>query len=809
MPLPAGQKKSPPEGFTGKKDEVLRLAADRDAWRNALVPYLEDDKFASSNTGIRLPRNVLALDVDEYENQKGVVKKGWQNLAALAEAVGIDHPNFSLPATVRLTARGYRGKSGQLFFRVPSGLDADEVMDKLPGVAVPDVEVLRPWHRYTLEAGSLHPDGQVYRLYDERLKKGRRELANGFGSITPEDLPELPQEWLDALLSVKPNVVAGSDQEGGVDADARAAAEQAYEAWLDENDLSVDDLSTEQMMSIFTVGARERILALGDRSKNNANVTTACISLLATFMEDLSPDDPLPLRQGIELAKSLYVRNGSREDRPGEFDRALVWAFPIAQRAVQSGESRATLDWATRLVEDDFWGQTEVLRSCRDFARSRLVSPDAMLACALVVVSSWLPPHLVLPGLVGDVAGLNFFVALAAASGGGKSAAMKAAKSWLHVRPHEHSDLATDEPYVTTVSTAQGLVQAYTMSQPKPKNQQVRPGEIEHIQVRRSVRFEVDEIGALGAAMNAEGSMLKDFLKTMWTGSGVGTTAAEAARVRKLEDNSFRMTIVAGVQPSTADVILSGHGDGFPQRWLWVEAFDEKPLSREEWIESRKNPPAPLGWTPPLAAHPLPMPVRDDDDFKKVTNAFRVAHSSDQTLREIEITESFGMKVYQAAASASRRIGDVDVTMAEVLDGHSVLLQEKLAALVAALHGSIDITDQFERIAEHLSAKSDATRAAILKERHEDSLKAMQSQAIRQGHSEAVAAGARREVEVDRLLGAVLERLTAAGAPIPISEINTPLIMGGTLSDRDATLTLRQVPGVVVEDGMVRLGAES
>lgn len=760
MPLPAGKKEKPPHGMTGSQPEAIALAGNPDAWRERIRPYLESDEHATSNTGVRLPDNMIAIDVDDYVDGDKE-KRGWENLATFAESHGLDHPSRSLPPTVRITSRGAKSLSGQRFYRLPKGVDPEEVMPQLPGAATADVDILRPWHRYTLDGGSLHPSGGVYRVYDERVKKGK-VLANGLGSITPDDIPELPIEWLQALIAAKPAALSG---EGGVlDEDARNRAWEALQAWIDENNYDVDDLTHEGAMELITAGARQAVLSFGDASQNNSTVATACVRLLATFMEDLGAGEPIPLRAAIEVAKHLYVKGGSRTDRPGEFDRALGWAFPKASEKVSKNLTEAeAIKLAQSELNESFWGQTEVLRSCRDFARSRLVDPFSMLGCAIAGVASWLPPHLVLPGLVGGVAGLDFYVALASGSGGGKSSAMKAAKDWLNVHPHDATILATDEPYVTTVSTAQGLIQAYTMSQVKAKSEQRIPGEVEHIQVRRSVRFEVDEIGALGAAMNAEGSMLKEFIKTMWTGTGAGTNAAEATRIRKLNDHEFRITIVAGVQPATADVILSGHGDGFPQRWLWVEAHDEDPPSIEEWREMRENPPPPLDWHVPVACHPLPLPSNDDDD--EYTKIARAAAQMTQHVKDrfqvLEITESFEMKVYQAAVGGRRKIGD-DATMTDVLDGHRILLQEKLAALLAALHGHIGITDQYEQMAEYLVARSDATRLAILAERQAASMREAEAHAVRQGRSAAITDVAKAKTQVEMTVSDIISSLSVA-----------------------------------------------
>ncbi len=70
-----------------------------------------------------------------------------------------------------------------------------------------------------------------------------------------------------------------------------------------------------------------------------------------------------------------------------------------------------------------FWQERPVLEHLLTFARARMVSPWALLGVSLVRILAVVPPHVVLPALIGSHASLNTYVALVGPSGGGKGAA--------------------------------------------------------------------------------------------------------------------------------------------------------------------------------------------------------------------------------------------------------------------------------------------------------------------------------------------------------------------------------------------------
>lgn len=157
--LPLGQKGPPPEGKTGsdggwcKRGEWL-------AWPK------------KCNLGLRLPDDVVGIDVDTYGN-----KHGYQQLQKLEQELR------PLPPTWISSSRDNPLESGIRFFRVPRGT-------RLPSKLAPDIDVIQHHHRYAV----VWPSKVEKRIYRWYRPDGR--AFDWHGPPLPGDLAELPTAWL-------------------------------------------------------------------------------------------------------------------------------------------------------------------------------------------------------------------------------------------------------------------------------------------------------------------------------------------------------------------------------------------------------------------------------------------------------------------------------------------------------------------------------------------------------------------------------------------------------------------------------------
>ena len=167
--IPIIGKYPPPEGWTGAEAGYPSYA-DMQAW--------SDGREGERNLAIRLPHDVLGIDVDDYRD-----KRGGATVAECEEAY--DCP---LPATWRSTARD-DGVSGIRLYRIPTGLSWP---GQLPGGGV---ELIRWDHRYCMCWPSIHPEvAKPYRW----ITPDGAIAVNRVPLIT--ELPRLPAGWIAGLM---------------------------------------------------------------------------------------------------------------------------------------------------------------------------------------------------------------------------------------------------------------------------------------------------------------------------------------------------------------------------------------------------------------------------------------------------------------------------------------------------------------------------------------------------------------------------------------------------------------------------------
>lgn len=168
LPLPHAKKWPPPDDTTGTEGRFVS-AADVETWC---------ETQPDANVALRLPKNVVGIDLDAYKPEAG------QTYARLCSLLG------PLPDTWRSTSRA-DGTSGIYFFQLP------DARDWVFGDVGPGIETLRWNHRYAVVSPSLSPpppkgSGDYYRWY-----RGAQEAS----VPRPSDLPMLPDSWISHLES--------------------------------------------------------------------------------------------------------------------------------------------------------------------------------------------------------------------------------------------------------------------------------------------------------------------------------------------------------------------------------------------------------------------------------------------------------------------------------------------------------------------------------------------------------------------------------------------------------------------------------
>lgn len=377
------------------------------------------------------------------------------------------------------------------------------------------------------------------------------------------------------------------------------------------------------------------------------------------------------------------------------------WADPVTGEVLDGPEG---VELPT--VEERLFGATPLLSTIRQAAHARLVTPWAVLGAVMARVVAELPPYVVLPPLVGGDASLNLAVAIVADSGGGKSGAVSCAADVVNIVPRRAQDIGP--------GSGEGIMMAFLERAERdpgaapgaPRENVLKPHPL--------AVLTADEVAQIGAVQGRNSqSTFGPVVRTMLTGGPVGSSAVDAERRRTLPANSYRLTIVAGVQPKLSGVLLDDTDAGTPQRWLWLPADDPGwNVPPTEWPGSRR-------WS-------LPVPPRGDVDGRV----------------RLPVPEDVVQAVRDARTRRMRREGDP-------LDGHRLLTREKVAAALALLHGEFGITPEWWALSGLVMVRSDATRAycsAAL------SAKAEQESRAR-GHLDAARESGAREARSRAALG--------------------------------------------------------
>ena len=133
----------------------------------------------------RVPAHLVIIDVDHYGT-----KQGAHTLDRAEEWLG------DLPATYKVTSRGFDDPSGRLIFRKPIDLDfQNSALNQFANDnGKTDIDILRIGHRYSWAPGDInHKNGLTVQCFDPDGE------PCWLPSVDDESIPELPQRWVDYL----------------------------------------------------------------------------------------------------------------------------------------------------------------------------------------------------------------------------------------------------------------------------------------------------------------------------------------------------------------------------------------------------------------------------------------------------------------------------------------------------------------------------------------------------------------------------------------------------------------------------------
>ena len=520
LAIPANQKQPPPKNSTG--DNPLPSYAD---WFETVL-----NEPWRTNLGARLPRGVVGVDVDAYDSKDG--KTTW-------ELINQGEP---FPATCVVSARfanEYDGISGIRLYRLPEGLDEDELWGAYQGV-----EIIRHKHRYLLAPGAMHPNGYAYQC----LYVPEGVFIDSLPSI--DELPELTDSqaarltkdgapWADPFK--RPLWIVPERKVEPTTLNSAMSEPCRYVQRLTDNtirDIETYDSKHDRMLrGVYAILQAE---ASGHQGAQQALTRLGHIFI------------PLIAERrtgGVSEASSEY-RRAIDDCRP-----KITPIDPILQRC-------CTEPTRIHTPTTTLWDERAWLRWCNDTGLARGVSRTALLGALLARISAEISPDIKIETPIGGSGTqLNLFVLLVGASGTGKTIAngtIANAYTWTAGE--------------LRIGSGEGIAAAFT----ERKTSKDDDGEKITFASRYAWRRYawIDEYAALMSQKQRAGATIGAELRTAWSGDRLGMDYRNQDARLPVEKGTYRLSIAAGIQPSLAGDVFAGSDVGDLQRWLWFHATD-------------------------------------------------------------------------------------------------------------------------------------------------------------------------------------------------------------------------------------------
>jgi hypothetical protein len=306
------------------------------------------------------------------------------------------------------------------------------------------------------------------------------------------------------------------------------------------------------------------------------------------------------------------------------------------------------------------------------------------MGCVITRAITSVPPNVVLPAIIGAVGSLNTFVGLVGDSGTGKDSALSTAAD------------AVDLGYRLRrrdVGTGQGIMGQFARIRKIPAtDDQLERSET--VRVLDRLLIHIPEIHALKSSSAQQGANILPTLTAAWSGSLLGGAYKDQKLDLEIDEHTYRLGMVAGVQPGEAEVLIKHDPMGLPQRFVWMPATDPRAASDH-----------PPDW-------PGTMIVTLADTGPVFSELDELARPGG-----VALGERVEMGVCDAARTAiltERQLRNDPSIDRDPLDSHALFCRLKIAAGFAIMDGRMDVDDQDWHLAGLVMMKSKATRAGVI-----------------------------------------------------------------------------------------------
>ena len=425
--------------------------------------------------------------------------------------------------------------------------------------------------------------------------------------------------------------------------------------------------------------------------------------------------------------RSLLAGEPDR-DPDGELARAIEGAVAEFGKPVSWYEKQVKLQSPER-QEDDFWGSHAQLAYIREVAAQQIVPPWALLGAVLARVTAASDWRIILPDIIGDYASPNLYVGVVGISGEGKSGPMALAKRLVPVE-------------ITTckAGTGEGVAKAFVHRQPQREGGRL-------VQHNHNALISVTEVTALTAIAERKGSTIISILRELWMGEEIGFQNSNPETRITVAAHSYRAAMVVGIQPKKAGVILDDIDAGLPQRFLYLSGVDPE-LAADEPEEEYVRPEI------------TPLSLSESKPLRQLDGEHRV----------VKVWPKAAWQIRQAARDRTRGL-------TQAIDGHRLLLQEKVSWALGQITGSspAEIREEDWQRAETVMDVSDGTYDRLIDAQHQAARQANTMRAKGEAERELIKDDVIRDQAVVRVATAIMRKVKKSPGELTRKTTRGPL----------------------------------
>lgn len=296
-PFPIIGKFPPPSGWTGYEG-AWPDDAQLDAWERT---------HAHQNIALRLPDDVIGIDIDAYDGRNGLRSIEWYE-------TNLDE---MLPPTWTSTSRTDGSGSGIKFYRVPTGLNWKSKLEKDEHGNDSHVEIVRLGHRYAMVWPSVHP--LTEQVYHWTTPDGEiSDIIPVIGEFTA-----LSPKWISALQTSSSTRRAQGDAHDHTDADVTHNGEVIDIDAIFRDGIEIGD----QQNQLFTY-----MCSMRARSLRRTEMIALGMVVLQKLQnqEGRAPWTPDSIVELVDHVRRLYPAGLSSGMLQGLGRGALAWAQRLA-----------------------------------------------------------------------------------------------------------------------------------------------------------------------------------------------------------------------------------------------------------------------------------------------------------------------------------------------------------------------------------------------------------------------------------------------------------------------------------------------